>query len=230
RRERAGGVHTTLVPGPATPRPRSGADEIGSASHEWSRSCGIGAMASGSPRYMWVWAIARPALLLLVMKVKRVRVGKDGVGDAFECALGARGGQVPEVRLVVGVEDDAELFVLPFQGRWLTVDLAHVVQVVVAACTRDDVGDRLAVQLACEALVVVHVPVEDEVGRAFCLREGFVEDGADIGTGAVKLVGRVDRVMGGDDQCSVSRSRSDLRGDPRGLFGVNHAVLGNVCV
>ena len=40
-------------------------------------------MASGSPRYMWVWAIARPALLLLVMKLKRVRVGKDGVEVDF---------------------------------------------------------------------------------------------------------------------------------------------------
>jgi hypothetical protein len=32
---------------------------------------------------MWVWAIARPALLLLVMKLKRVRVGKDGVEVDF---------------------------------------------------------------------------------------------------------------------------------------------------
>ncbi len=40
-------------------------------------------MASGSPRYIWVWAIARPALLLLVMKLKRVRVGKDGAEVEF---------------------------------------------------------------------------------------------------------------------------------------------------
>ena len=92
----------------------------------------------------------------------------DGGVDAVDAVLG-HGEAEEAVSVLLGVvgECPAGERVGPGHGRRGATDFGEGVEVRVAAGARDDVGERFAVvEWPLEALVVVDVPGEDEVGDA----------------------------------------------------------------
>ena len=103
-------------------------------------------------------------------------------------------------------------------------------EVVVAAGAGDEVRDLAAVVRPAEALVVVDVRREDEVGHAARGCEGRVEELAHLRAAAVMGVGGVRGMVERDDQEPVLRRGCELGLEPGRLLVVHAPAFGDVGV